>query len=264
MSFLLPLHLPVSRHQLFDSPVCLSGPPERNCGGSQECSIGCIGDSLSPTAPLGICGGLRSPLSPCLPLYGDRGGCSGRVEGNPVGDGARRSPILSFCGILAFPRLLFRSTCNLSRAAVASSPLSFLCCHPFHPVSSSVRRVLLVFVVRGFCLFFSSRVYLAAATGRRGGVSSFQGYPDQSSAAPGALAAAMCFGVRDGTGPVRNQIVLWSVAEGRSPDCVGWTMGRDQIGTRDSVTITVDSALLSSFSIGLFQHSSVHRFLVPA
>lgn len=70
---------------------CKSTPPLRltclplgftreDCGGSQECSIGCTGDSLSPTAPLGTCGGLWSPLFTLPALHRDCGGCSGRVQ----------------------------------------------------------------------------------------------------------------------------------------------------------------------------------------
>ncbi len=70
---------------------CKSTPPLRltclplgftreDCGGRQECSIGCTGDSLSPTAPLGTCGGLWSPLFTLPALHRDCGGCSGRVQ----------------------------------------------------------------------------------------------------------------------------------------------------------------------------------------
>lgn len=133
------LHLPVSRHQLLDLPACLSGPPERNCGGSQECSIGCTGDSLSPTALLGICGGLRSPLSPCLLLYGDRGGCSVRVQREPGWRWCATKPNLVVLWNSCFSRVYFSDRLALCLAP-QSHPLlclsyvvtlSILCRRPF-------------------------------------------------------------------------------------------------------------------------------------
>lgn len=131
----LPLSSHVSRHHLFDSPACLSGSPERTVVVVK--SVPSVAPA-TPSARLPLWGpvaGCGAPCSPCLPFTGTVAGVQGEFKGTSVGVGARRIPVLLFCGFSGF-----------------YSPLSFLCCHPFHPVSSSVRRVLCALCRLGSCL----------------------------------------------------------------------------------------------------------------
>ena len=114
-------------------------------------------NSLSPPAPSGDLWRAAEPPVTLPASHGDlwrvfRASSKG-IQLAMVRDEAQSCCFVDFL-LLSWSAFL-RSTCTLSRAAVASSPLSLLCSHTFPSCVVVCPSCPCVFVVRGSCLSYS-------------------------------------------------------------------------------------------------------------